>query len=228
MVDLRANRGEMKVETIPSGRAKFEEGGDASLRIIVPPKRHVLIVPFVCAWIVGWFFAAPSAIEQLPTANDPAAQVFVMFWIIGWTLAGAFVMFSVLWMLLGLEVLELRWDVLVHSREICGVGVRRVYDLAHIRNLRLGPMNPDPFRYAKRANAARAAAAWGLSGGPIVFDYGAKTARCGAGLDEEAEARQIIERMIQRDARLGANGAAWPRETRNRVLGIDRTSRTGR
>jgi hypothetical protein len=197
----------MKVEPIPSGRAKFEEGGDSSLRIVLPPKRHAFMILFLCAWTGGWFFGERSAIQQLTAAKDPASDGFLLFWLAGWTLGGAFAIFTVLWMTLGSEVLELRSDVLLHRRAILGIGKSRAYDLAQIRALRVGTAVPSLFDSSRRPSVANVAAAWGLSGGPIVFDYGANTIRCGAALDE-AEAKQIIERMTQRDARLGARGAA--------------------
>jgi hypothetical protein len=38
---------------------------------------------------------------------------------------------------------------------------------------------------------------WGLTGGAITFEYGGKTVRFGASIDE-TEARAIVERMKQR------------------------------
>jgi hypothetical protein len=195
----------MKAEPVPSGRAKFEEG--SSLRIVLPPRRHALLILFLCVWMGGWFFGERSAIQQLTAAKDPTADGFLMFWLAGWTLGGAFVIFMILWMTMGREVLELRSDVLLHRLAILGMGRSRAYALEQVRALRLGAVAPGLFDLSRRrTSVSNAMAAWGLAGGPIVFDYGAKTIRCGAALDE-AEAKQIIERLIQRDRRLGADAA---------------------
>ncbi|HEX2657941.1 MAG TPA: hypothetical protein VHU40_06700 [Polyangia bacterium] len=191
----------MKVEPIPTGRAKFEEG--SHLRILLPPKRHAFGILFLLAWTVGWFFGERSAIQQITASKDLAANGFLLVWLAGWTLGGAFVIFAILWMTGGREVLELRSDVLVHRRAVFGFGTSRAYALEQIRAMRLGPASPTPFDFSGERRATSALVALGVTGGPIVFDYGAKTVRCGAVLDE-AEAKQIIERMIQRDRRLSA------------------------
>jgi len=197
----------MRTEPVPSGRAKIEEGSGSSLRIVLPPRRHTFLIIFLCVWLGGWFAGERSAIQQLAAAKDPAANGFLLFWLAGWSFGGAFAIFITLWMTLGREILELRSDVLMHGRSILGIGRNRAYDLEQVRALRLGVQAPGFFNAAKKPDLSRAADAWGLSGGPIVFDYGAKTIRCGAALDE-AEAKQIIERLIQRNGRLAPRGAA--------------------
>ncbi len=48
---------------------------------------------------------------------------------------------------------------------------------------------------------------WGFGGGPIVFDYGASTVRCGAAL-EEGEASMLVQQLIQRQPGLRSNKPA--------------------
>jgi hypothetical protein len=191
----------MKVEPVPSGRAKLEEG--SHLRILLPPKRHAFAILFLLTWTVGWFFGERSAIQQITAAKDLAANGFLLVWLAGWTLGGAFSVFAILWMTGGREILELRSDVLLHRRAVFGLGMNRAYALEQIRALRLGPASPMPFDLSGERRTTSALVALGVAGGPIVFDYGAKTVRCGAALDE-AEAKEIIARMIQRQRRLGA------------------------
>jgi len=68
--------------------------------------------------------------------------------------------------------------------------------------LRLEPRPTDTF--ARRTQGF----GWGTGDGAVAFDYGAKTIRCGAPLDE-AEARIVVARLIQRDRRLSSEGAAY-------------------
>src|SRR5437868_747002 len=85
---------------------------------VAPPRRHAFAILFLCVWIGGWFFGERSAMQQLRAANDPSANWFLAFWLAGWTVGGAAAIFTVVWMTLGREVLELRSDVLLHCREI--------------------------------------------------------------------------------------------------------------
>ena len=101
-------------------------------------------------------------------------------WLAGWTLGGGLATFALLWMYVGLERLLLRPDAMVIARELNGREVyAREYAIGNISNLRVVPNVPWE---------------WGFGGGKIAFDYGARTFRFGAGIDE-AEARDIVSQM---------------------------------
>jgi len=200
---------------VPTGRASIEEDG-LSLRVIIPASRNVFLTLFLTVWLAGWFFGESFALRDLLAPSGDIPRGFLGVWLAGWTVGGLFAGLTLLWRVLGREVLELRPDTLVHRRVILGVGPARAYDLTAVKDFRVGPpvFRVDRLsfsslfdRQSTRPDYSRIGDAWGLSGGQVVFDYGAKTVRCGAGLDE-AEAKMIVARFQQRSPRLRADSGA--------------------
>jgi hypothetical protein len=111
----------------------------------------------------------------------------------GWTIAGIGAIGWWAWMVWGTESLEINPDGLIVRRQLFGIGAARTYDLRHISKLRV-----DPSRFGLPHRMGR---------GDITFEYDAKTVRCGAGLDE-AEARQVVDRLAQPNPRLAEPGTA--------------------
>jgi len=83
--------------------------------------------------------------------------------------------------------------VLAIKRDLFGTGRARQYDLAHVKHLRVVTPSFNPFDFSSALQF------WGIGGGLIAFDYGAKTFRFGAGV-EEAEAQGIVTRLKSRHA----------------------------
>ena len=167
--------------------------------------------------MVAWFFGESSAIREL-THSPIAERWFLVVWLAGWTIGGVFAVLLFLWLATGREIIELRPDAIVLRRTILGIGRSRTYDIMQVKDFRLGPEGHRTFESGffarlfekqprRQLDYTRAGEAWGWGGGPIVFDYGARTVRCGASLDE-AEAKSVIERFRQRSVRLRAEGAA--------------------
>jgi hypothetical protein len=189
----------VKTVPVPPPRGRIEDLG-SGLRVVMPPRRNVLIMVFLAVWLVGWFAAGGSVLRQIPGTGP---QTLLLVWLAMWGFGGFFTVAVLAWMALGREILELRPDALIHRRAIFSAGITRAYDLASVKQLRLGPATPGFLDAVKQGkpDLSRLLEAWGFSGGPIVFDYGSRTIRCGAAIDE-AEAKQIIDRFAQRDARL--------------------------
>jgi hypothetical protein len=162
------------------------------LEIVVPAKRNAFIMLFLFAWLGGWAFGEFSALSGLLRGTDGPVP-FLLFWLIGWTAGGGFAAFVFFWMLAGRERIVLRPRVLAIRREIFGLGRTREYDLAHVKNLRVSPAVYDPFGWT---GAARF---WGVGGGLVTFDYGAKAIRLAASIDEP-EAAQVVQEMRARHA----------------------------
>ena len=108
-----------------------------------------------------------------------------------WTVGRGFVLLAWFWMLAGRERVILKPSSLVHRREIFGIGPSSEYDLAHITNLRVSPQSLSP--WSRGANIRD----WGPGGGIVAFDYGARTIRFGASIDE-AEGSMIVNQLRQR------------------------------
>jgi hypothetical protein len=136
-------------------------------------------------------FGEVSVLREL-FSGAGARTPFLLFWIVGWTLGGGFAAFAWLWMLAGRERVLLRLRTLAIRREVFGLGWTREYDLAHVRNMRASSGSYDPFGWGAGARV------WGLSGS-VVFDYGAKSVRFAASVDEP-EAVQIVRNLKTRHA----------------------------
>jgi hypothetical protein len=106
-----------------------------------------------------------------------------MFWLMGWAAGGVFAVYALPWLAMAKEIVSLRSGSITIKRTILGVGPTREYDLAHIKNLRVSPESADPFGWRMSF--------LGMGGGLIALDYGAKTVRFAASV-EEAEASQIV------------------------------------
>jgi hypothetical protein len=200
---------------IPKGRAIIQADG-LSCRVSIPARRNLFVILFLGAWLGGWYFGAASALHQLTSSAGDGQKGFLYFWLAGWTLGGFFAVGVLLWTLFGREIIELRHDALVHRRSLLGLGRTRAYDLGAVKDLRLAPTSwrIGELSFSKlldgkgpKPDFHRAGEFWGVSGGPIAFDYGARTIRCGAGVDE-AEAKIILAELQRWNPRLHVVGAA--------------------
>ena len=199
----------------PAGRAKIQSDGLA-LRVSIPPHRSLFAVLFLGAWMVGWYFGETSALREFMKPGRSPQGTFLVAWLVGWTIGGIFAATTLLWSLAGREVIEVQPEVLVHRRAILGLGWSKVYSVAAIKDLRVAApgLRIDNLSFSKLLDRTergqgrlRVGDFWGFSGGPIVFDYGARTVRCGAGVDE-AEAKAIVARLARWNRRLEPAGAA--------------------
>jgi len=180
----------------PGPRHTFtEQVGGLVFRI--PSRRNVFVIGFLTLWLCGWFvgeITAPVALFANLNKN-PAAAAFMLFWLCGWTVGGAFAIYTWLWQVRGCEVITVSPTALSIKREVFGFGRAKHYDVAEIRELRVSPLIISP------SEARSGMSLWGLSGGALAFDYGSRTFRFGAGIDE-AEARTILETITSRLPRL--------------------------
>lgn len=156
------------------------------VRVTIPARRNWLLVGVLCAWLCGWSMGEMMAVRAVfgaPSGPRPPPTAFLALWLVGWTAGGAWAMYSLIWLVLGREIVELDGRSLALRREPMGIPPRKQYDVLHVRNLRVVPFDgsvwakSDPFV--------------GMRSGPLAFDYGAKTIRFGSGVDE-AEARVIL------------------------------------
>jgi len=159
------------------------------LEVVVPARRNIFLMLFLTAWLGGWFMGEISAGRQVFFGSTSEPNLFLAFWLAGWTVGGGFAICIWLWMLAGRQRVLLRPDALLIRREVFGLGRTHEYDLGHITNLRVAPAVTDPWSSGMRV--------WGVGGGPVAFDYGAKTFRFGDSLDE-AEAALVVKELTAR------------------------------
>ena len=178
----------MKV-SFPNARATvLDEAG--VLRITIPAKRRWFLILFLILWLSMWLYAGVAAAgPQVTREGEP--HFFRVIWLVFWAAGSLFALFTLLWMLAGREVARVEGPEISLRREIFGLGRSREFEVAAVRNVRSSvvPFNPwDP---------SSALMFWGLGGGTIAFDYGPKTYRFGAGLDE-SESKSLAEMIGSR------------------------------
>jgi hypothetical protein len=183
----------MKVAPAPM-RTRIEDAL-SGLRVVIPAKRSWGTVLFICLWLCGWVMGELSAIgalfglgpfQSMAHGKHPAPNAFLFVWLLAWTAGGAFALYTVIWCLVGREVITLDGQALVVWHEPLPFPPKREFDWAQVKNLRISPQ-PSP----RRSNLQLG------FGGPIAFDYGAKTWRFGIDLDE-AEAGMLLDSIRRR------------------------------
>ncbi len=192
-------------------RLHIQEDGEV-LRVVLPPSRGTSPAGVVAASVLVLYLLVtwPRAACWLVALSDSGRWGALARPALGASiLMGLFWLFASLWVIFGREVLELGPETLIHQRLLFGVGGTSTYDVPRIKNLRVERLELllPAFLYGGHGGSGRRRGTgsfgdqMGLSGGLLAFDYDSWTYRCGAALDEP-EAKQIIERFGQRDARL--------------------------
>ena len=162
------------------------------LRIVMPCRRSWLVICFLGFWICGWAVAEVMIPMQLFQGNaPPEGESFMLVWFGVWTVGGLLAIYAWLWQLMGKEMVIVHGQTFRTRRDIGGFGFDKEYDLLQMRDLRVGQVGFNPLEFSSSLQL------WGVGGGVIAFEYGAKTYRFGAGLDE-AEAKQAVTAIKQR------------------------------
>lgn len=129
---------------------------------------------------------------QFLNSDTPSEGTALMVaWLAVWTVGGMVAIYAWLWQVMGKEMVIVHGQTFTTRRDIGGFGFDKEYNLVQICNLRAEPVEFSPL------NVSAALQLWGIGGGVIVFDYGARTYRLGAGLDE-AEANQAVTAIKKR------------------------------
>jgi len=115
----------------------------------------------------------------------------MLAWLGVWTVGGVVAIYAWLWQLMGKEIVTVHGQTFTVRRDIGGFGFEKEYELVQMRDLRVGPVGMNPMDFSSSLQL------WGVGGGMIAFDYGARTHRFGAGLDE-AETKQVVTAITQR------------------------------
>ena len=175
-----------------AARHTTEDFGD-TLEITIPSQKLWFQVLSVSLWFGIWLL---SEIFLLIVMRNPQFQVFnilMIAWLGIWTLSGAIAIYILLWQFTGKEVIEVSNQALTINRVISGFSSPKEYSAEYISGLRISAaVNVNPM-----VGWSRTWQLYGMSGGLLSFDYGAKTISFGLGI-QEAEARKILEEICQR------------------------------
>jgi hypothetical protein len=162
------------------------------LRIVIPCGRSLFVICFLGFWICCWAVAEVMIPAQFLNSDEPSEDMSLMVaWLAVWTIGGVVAIYAWLWQVMGKEMVIVHGQTLTTRRDIGGFGFDKEYDLVQLRNLRAEPVGFSPL------NVSAAFQLWGIGSGVIAFDYGDRTYRLGAGLDE-AEAKQAVTAIKKR------------------------------
>jgi hypothetical protein len=121
----------------------------------------------------------------------PEGEWFMLAWFGVWTVGGLFAIYALLWQFMGKEIVIVHGQTFKTRYDIGGFGFNKEYDLVQMRDLRTMQVGFNPLDLSSSLQL------WGVGGGVIAFDYGAKTIRFGTGLNE-AEAKEVVTAIKQR------------------------------
>lgn len=174
-----------------SARSTITEDG-RELRIVIPPRRNWFLLLFLSAWLGLWILTQVTVPFQLLETRVFSREMwFLAIWLLMWTLGSVVALYIWLWNLTGREIVVVDGRDLVLKRDLLGFGRERAYDLAHVANLRVSSV---PSIYLDPKAGLHL---WGIGGGLLAFDYGAKTYRFGNSIDE-AEANLLLRSITER------------------------------
>jgi hypothetical protein len=162
------------------------------LHIIIPGSRSWFIIGFLGFWICGWAVAEYMVSIQLLSGDaPPEGESFMLVWFVVWTVSGLLAIYAWLWQVIGKEIVAVYGQTFTTRRDVGGFGFDKKYDLLQMRDLRVAQVGFNPLDISSSLQL------WGIGGGVIAFDYGARTVRFGAGLDE-AGAKEVVTAIQQR------------------------------
>jgi hypothetical protein len=177
-------------EKAPGPRHRVTELPDG-VALRIPSRRNLFLFAFLTFWLCGWLVGeimVSVALFAAAKKQEPPATFFMLAWLGAWTVGGAFAIYTWLWQLAGFELVTASGTALSVKRAIFGFGSTKHYDATKIRDLRVATTSMNPFDFRSSL------AFWGIGGGTVSFDYGYKSIRFAAGV-EEAEAR-IIRQLV--------------------------------
>ena len=191
----------MAFEEVGKKRYRFEETS-SGIEISIPSRKNWFIILFLGFWLIGWAVGEVSVIGILAAGifglfnnglseiveSGPGAfgGVFLFAWLGGWTVGGAFAIYAWLWQVKGIERVSISFNALVVEKLTPIWKRKKEYHLQDVVSLRISNSSPSMFTMSGSMEF------WGISGGRLAFDYGAKTVQFGAGIDE-AEAKFLIK-----------------------------------
>lgn len=163
--------------------------------IAVPAKKHLPIVIIFSLWLVGWILSIISVSSLLEdfygTINGSLGfdGMFIMVWLAFWIAGGLFVMKTLIWYLIGQEIIIIDHEQISIARKNDLLFRQKIYDLREAKRFHV---EEEPFEFVF----------WGRRNdlsvfrnrGTIRFDYGLKTIKFANDMDE-AEAKHILEKL---------------------------------
>jgi hypothetical protein len=176
----------------PAPKHKTENLADKL--IISMPSRKIL--PFILVfgiWSLMWLGVETGSIAVIFTTReyDFLSVIFFTIWFVIWNLLGGFLLYNLLWQLIGREEIQITNQSITISQVILGYKRSKEYLAEHIKDLDIAWASMQDLIF--RRMSVPLVANFGM----IAFDYGARTFKFAGGI-EEAEAKQIIAEIQQK------------------------------
>lgn len=191
----------MAFEEIGKKRYTIEQTANGTV-ISIPSRKNWFIILFIGFWLIGWAVGEVSVIGILSASVDGVLSnglpmisasgpdifngLFLFAWLGGWTVGGAFAIYAWLWQVKGIERISISNQAFIVEKIVPIWKRKRKYHVKDVVALRLSHTSPSMFTMSGNMEF------WGMSGGRLAFDYGAKTVQFGLCLDE-AEAMFLIK-----------------------------------
>lgn len=122
------------------GAKHFRSIADANittLTITIPAKKNYSAIAFLTLWIVIWALGEFLCIAELGNPDSEESGLFLTVWLVAWTLVGVFVIYVLLWMLAGREIIIVSNGQLQHIRQLLVLRRRKCYALANVSDWRV-------------------------------------------------------------------------------------------
>ncbi|MFN3389147.1 MAG: hypothetical protein ACK40O_09445 [Allosphingosinicella sp.] len=162
---------------------------DGQEEIRIGARRNWLIIPFLLLWLLAWSGGGVAAIVALSRTGDPFLIGWLAFWFVAWLFAAI----TLAWQVAGAEIIRVEGSDLAIGWSLPGLRRTHWYRGADIRNL-AAVSAADPFGWIYSAYPPFLT--WRKMGS-IKFNYGARTVRAAAALDE-AEGRMVVDHLRKR------------------------------
>jgi hypothetical protein len=178
-----------------TGRAIIQDHF-TELIITIPTKKNWLAIFPVAIWLAFWGMAEVFAISALFNQfTFFPGLIFFLIWITFWTFGGVMAFKSLLWNLIGKEIITVDQVSLTIDKKGALLFKKRMYDINQVKSIRVqeDDTSNDGFFSRRRTDFGFAAYE-----GTIRFDYGLKTIKFAVEIDE-AEAKFIIEELKNRN-----------------------------
>jgi hypothetical protein len=179
---------------VPSKGRTIAEQDLHDLRLTIPARKNWFILIFLTVWLGGWLIGEFFAIGTLFTNGSDGISLFLLFWLAGWSIGGIFAFQILVWNLRGKEIITIGSGRLSIAKKGTIFGKEKVYDLREVKRLRV---QDDASVFNTVFGQRRNTLGPFNSGGMLRFDYGMKTIRFAADIDE-AEAEALLSKLAGR------------------------------
>jgi len=175
------------IEKPSTGKAKIFKDGQA-IEVQIPTRKNWFEIGFWIVWLCGWLNAEIFGIGQVFDSDRAILEyLFLIVWLTFWTLAGAFTIAGLLWVLTGQEVIVIDSGIMEIGKQMVGFARAKSYDINEIRQLSLNLSRGSGIRETRNKGTI-----FFPNRDVLKFDYGLATLKFGDGIDE-AEGRLLIE-----------------------------------